>query len=644
MSVQWILSLNAAQFLASPATESELPIVVDSPFHRLVSLPRAELAATRDMPAAERRLLVSHFVATFEWSAIRPLLPLRLAIPPGVPPWRPRVCRSFYTWLPAEANLSATDLAGLDDLDLILRLFDFSPWRPILAQRFASQLGPPPFDPLSLGLSSLLAVWRDWKWSELLTELHSPERGQGYCRRLGFDPADLPAEATFRTALADTHERWWLQCIDSLALGLMAYGLMPTQSTFPEDSSQQGVSIALDSQLVAARSHMRCRYQNERCFRPPPERQCAARQDGKEGCACDTSACQDHCRHSTARDPQATYVFYSGSNQPATAPHRAAAGQESKTDTAACPASRGKHHFGYKSKAFNILDDRLFTFWPLPGPFVSADRNDHLQTLPGFEDLRRRFPALCIGEVLGDAGEGFDDILRYVHDDLHALRTLVPRAHASDKDLQTCLARGYDAQGNPVCSYGYRLAFNGHDYQRGDSRWVCHQRCLHRSTPDLVVPARVDPPPCACPAQDRPDSAQGAGSAPPCAETPADLPAGRPAAQCPYRDPAHPLGYVVIVNTTLPDGNIRLARDLKVGSPTWELRLGRQSYAESRNAQQARLQLKRSPWYGQANSAKASLLGDALTCALNVARFVREATQAASQPVGKEAQPMALGG
>jgi hypothetical protein len=385
----------------------------------------------------------------------------------------------------------------------------------------------------------------------------------------------------------------------------------------------------LDSQLVAARSQMRCRYQNERCFRPPQERQCAARQDGKEGCACDTKACQDHCRYSTARDPEATYVFYSGSNQPTTSPHRPVAGQDEKKE-AASPSSRGKHHFGYKSKAFNILDDRLFTYWPLPGPFVSANRNDHLQTIPGFEDLRRRFPALRIGEVLGDAGEGYDDILRYVHDELHALRTIVPRSHASDEDLLACLARAYDAQGNPVCSYGYRLAFNGHDYQRGDSRWVCHQRCLHHPTPDLVIPP--------------PDSAQGSGMATPCAETRTDPPAGSTASQCPYRDPARPVGYVVVVNTILPDGNVRLARDLKVGSPTWELRIGRQSYAESRNAQQARLQLKRSPWYGQANSAKASLLGDALASILNVARFVREATQAASKPVGKEAVSMAPGG
>ena len=59
-------------------------------------------------------------------------------------------------------------------------------------------------------------------------------------------------------------------------------------------------------------------------------------------------------------------------------------------------------------------------------------------------------------------------------------------------------------------------------------------------------------------------------------------------------------------------------------------RQSRQSYAENRNANQARRDLTRSPWYGQSNNAKASHLSDILTCALNVARFVRKATRAAA--------------
>jgi len=243
-----------------------------------------------------------------------------------------------------------------------------------------------------------------------------------------------------------------------------------------------------------------------------------------------------------------------------------------------------------------VIDDRLFTLWPLAAPFVSANRNDHLQTIPALSGLISRFPGLQIGEVLGDAGEGFDDILRFVHTDLHALRSIKLRHHASDSNPLLCLKRGYDADGIPLCPHGYRLSFNGHDYQRASSKWLCRQHCLSRSTPDVIP----DPPP---------DNSHSAVS-------------------CPYRDSDRPLGFSVTVALSLPNGCIRLARDLNVHSSTWSLRIGRLSYAESRNANQERRQLKRSPWFGLENSTKANLLGDILSCALNVARFVREATLA----------------
>jgi hypothetical protein len=592
MSAFLLPALSAEQALPLAPDQMGLPCVPSSPFHNLLGLSRTDMVASRELEAAERRLLTEHVVDTFQWSSVYPLLPLRLAVPPDLPPWRPRHCRSYYRWLPPAQTLTADELQGLDDFDLVLRLFDFSAWRPLLAQRFRSHMGPPPFDPVTIGVAALLARYKGWGWPTLLTELHSSERGAGYCRRLGFLPHDLPCESTFRMAIHDTNEVWVQQCADSLALSLMAYGLIPTHSTFPGDSPERGVSIATDCQLVAARSRMRCRHQNPRCFLPLHERTCAAREDGKEGCACDTEACQEHCRLATPRDPEAAYVYYSGSNQPAHA-------QAQNADPDSPSQTRGKHHFGYKSKAFNVVDDRLFTFWVLSGPFTPAPRNDHLLTIPGFRDLARRFPALLISEMLGDAGEGFDEILRFVYHDLHALRSIRIRHHSCDKDTLTCLKRGYDAQGTPLCPHGYLLAFNGHDYRRQTSKWVCRQRCVPHPEPDLLPDDWSD-------------------------EQRATL------SLCPYRDPARPLGYTTIVNATLPqDNDVRLARDFKVGSPTWELRIGRLSYAESRNANQTRRNLKRSPWFGQTNSAKAQILGDILSCALNVARFVREATLAA---------------
>jgi hypothetical protein len=591
MTLFLVPAIEETQALVAPIDPVRLPTIPESPFHNLVGLSRHELAETRGLEAADRRLLTEHFVSTFQWSAIRPHLPLRLVIPWEVPAWHARFCRSHYTWSAPPDTLSAQDLEGMDDFDLVLRLFDFSAWRPVLAQRFRSHMGPPPFDPVSIGLGMLLARYKGWKWPALYTELHSAERGRGYCRHLGFVPDDLPCQSTFRMALGKTEPSWMTQCADSLALSLLAYGLVPDHSTFPGDPPQRGISIATDCQLTEARSHMRCRYQNANCFLPREERQCAARQAGKQGCACDTPDCDDHCHFAVARDPEAAYVYYSGSNQPSDSPH-------TNLENEAKQTSRGKHHFGYKSKAFNVVDDRTFTYWPLSGPFEPANRNDHLLTIPGCQDIQHRFPGLVIGELLGDAGEGFDDILHFAYHDLHALRTIKIRHHTCDKNLLTCLERGYDDAGNPLCPHGYRLAFNGHDYQRQSSKWLCRQRCLAHPTPDLVPD---------------PSSSQ---------RTAADA--------CPYRDPDHPLGFSVVINDTLPgDHSWRLARDLKVDSPSWTLRIGRLSYAESRNANQARHDVKRSPWFGLDNSAKANVLGDILSCALNVARFVREATLAA---------------
>ena len=243
------------------------------------------------------------------------------------------------------------------------------------------------------------------------------------------------------------------------------------------------------------------------------------------------------------------------------------------------------------------MDDRLSAFWPVSGPFVPANSNDHLQTISGLQDLRRRFPNLEIGEFIADAGEGFDEILRFVHDDLKALRTIVPRHHTSDANPLACLRRGYDALGTPLCLHGYRLSFNGHDYQRGNSKWLCRHRCLHTPQPDIVT----------------------------------DPPADGMAAGCPYRNADSP-DHLVRVALTLPDGDIRLARDHQVDSPLWKLRIGRPSYSESRNAGQTRRGVKRSPYFGLPRSAKASFLADILPSLLNVARFVRQATLAAEHP------------
>jgi hypothetical protein len=397
-------------------------------------------------------------------------------------------------------------------------------------------------------------------------------------------------------ALAGTQLEWLAACQTSLAQGLMAYGLIPTHATFPGDPPERGVSLSTDCQLIAARSHQRCIHQTPACSLPAARRPCPAREKGKQGCDCDTDACREHCHFATPRDPQAAYVYYSGSNRPDPNPNAAPQPQP--------PAKpSGKHHFGYKSKAFNIVDDRLFQLWPLTGPCTPANVNDHLLTVPGLQSLRNRFPTLQIGEFLGDAGEGYEEVLRYVHDDLQALRTIRLLSMHGDDDLLTCLQRGYDEHGNPLCPLGYRLSPNGHDYEHGTTKWVCRQKCVRQAQPDIALPEA------------------------PSQET-------LPHQACHFAEPTRPLGYSLATGLSLPDGCIRLARDLQVGSPTWKLRIGRQSYAESRNATQTRRGLKRSPWFGLPNTAKATLIGDTLSLAFNLARLICQASRAACQELG----------
>ena len=44
----------------------------EKPFGQLTSLSFTELKTTRQVPAAQRRLLTEQFVATFQWEALRP--------------------------------------------------------------------------------------------------------------------------------------------------------------------------------------------------------------------------------------------------------------------------------------------------------------------------------------------------------------------------------------------------------------------------------------------------------------------------------------------------------------------------------------------------------------------------------------------
>ena len=109
--------------------------VPNSPFEQLQRQTRAQLSAGRALPAAERRLQLPNFVELFCWEIIRPLLPLKLPTQGEPSPRTGRLCRSNYQWLEGD-DISVLDL---DEFDLLLRLFDFSPWRLYFAERIRSR-------------------------------------------------------------------------------------------------------------------------------------------------------------------------------------------------------------------------------------------------------------------------------------------------------------------------------------------------------------------------------------------------------------------------------------------------------------------------------------------------------------------------
>lgn len=202
--------------------------------------------------------------------------------------------------------------------------------------------------------------------------------------------------------------------------------------------------------------------------------------------------------------------------------------------------------------------------------------------------LRARFPDLNLrGELLGDAGVAYAEPLDAIWK-LGALRMVEIRHDRGDRDFETCLKRGCDGQGCPLCNQGYRMSPNGYDYGRRRSKWSCNQVC--RREP-LQEKGPIAPP-------------EG----------------------CPYLEKDRPLGQVRNVGRAFPDGSVRLAREVPYGSPSWKARYGRRNLSESRNGQLQMVDLKRMPVYGLGRNEKEVQVADFLINLRTLGRLVREAT------------------
>jgi hypothetical protein len=165
--------------------------------------------------------------------------------------------------------------------------------------------------------------------------------------------------------------------------------------------------------------------------------------------------------------------------------------------------------------------------------------------------LETRLGQVCIGEFIADAGLGYGPALAQLYQ-RRILRLIDIRAAEGDEDPLRQRQRGYDHLGRPLCLHGFGMSANGHDAQRQRTKYICAHACQRQTEPA--------------------------------------------APDCPFL--AKACGQVVNVGLTMPDGSLRLARDIPYGSKRWKARYGRRNNTECRNSQLADLGLLRLPCHG----------------------------------------------
>jgi len=526
--------------------------------------------ARTELLAEQKRAAHPDFIPTFALEALCTRLPLSFPVPAETPPSPKRHYRSTYRYLGYDDLAHPAMLSTLSPFEIALRLIDFAPLRNFLAQCYVqSAKGQVPFDPVSLFLCVCLRRELRCGWGRL-AKLLAGEHGAGWRRLCGFQD-DLTPSASglryfFNAIQPETCEALCPLSIDMLRTA----GLLPDRSTFPSDPAERGVSVSHDIMLHAARSNMACSQVTETCYQPAP-RPCPAKEAGLEGCDCSQAVCAQACRRTTLQDREARAIYYAGRNHDA--------------DLPSSQSSRGRLVYGYASNPDRLLDDRFACAWTMRTGLQPANADERALFPVSFATLRARFPDLPIGELLADAALGFQDCLDPIWE-AGALRMVDIRAAEGDDDAELQVLRGYNQHGHPLCPHGYVLSPNGHDYQRRRTKWCCDQVCLTQATNSL-------------------------GPVPP---------------DCPYLTTEHQHGQIVNVGRTLPDGCLRLAREIPYASATWKKRYGRRNLSESRNSSLEHMHLKRLPSFGLTRARKEVAIADCLVNLATLARLVQQAT------------------
>jgi hypothetical protein len=391
--------------------------------------------------------------------------------------------------------------------------------------------GQAPFHPLSMFLALLLRRELNLSWRAVATLL-AGDHGAGWRALCGFQAQDTPSASGLRYFLVQVSPDFFAELCQRFTDLLLR-----EHSTYPGDPPDQGVTVTQVGMLHPARHRPDCPLATDDCYRPiqgqapsDAQRPCRARDNGHDGCACDTPDCQERCRQASTLDPEARLIHYDGRNK---APRTPAHNEQPQK-------GRGTDLFGYRSLAERILDDRLHVAWTMRSTLYSANADERTLFVQGLTDLRERFPDLQIGEWIDDAAVGYGECLHAIWE-AGAWRMVDTRADPGDDDPARRLLRGYDALGYPLCPHGYRLHSNGYEAKRRRRKYVCRQACRRK-------PRREGE-------------------------------AVHPVVGCPYLEDHRVVGYVVNVGRTLPDGSIRLAREVPHGSPAWNARYARRNNA-----------------------------------------------------------------
>jgi hypothetical protein len=527
------------------------------------------MSAAEKLTAIEKRAQNLDAMAPFTLHNLKQNLPLGFPRDPDLPPSPKPRYRSAYRYL-GFGDLNQETIETFSPFEISVRLFDYSHLEPLLAAHIyvASAKGQMPFHPLSMYLVSIYRRERNLSRHELLRILRHPEDGLTLRHCTGFED-DFPSESGLRYFEKQLTPELQ-QEINALQLDVLYQaGLLPVKP-----DAEGKATLSFDGMLHEARSRMRCSSVRASCYEPAP-RPCPAQARGKRGCDCRDEACVAICRQATARDPQARFIVYTGDNK------RARISPNTPVQPQGRRSRISRMVYGYYSYAGQLLDDGLATYWILPAAFGSATRGDPTLFPDNFAYLQRRLPWLKIEEVLADAGACEQTCLDAIWN-AGALRMVDIRAHASDSDPDTRLARGYDENGHPFCPLGYVLHSNGYDYRRRRTKWRCSKRCQN------------DP--------------------------------GNHGHKCDYLKAEYKHGYTVTVGRTHTDGSVRLAREIPYGSSAWKGRYGRRNSAESRNSVLERLGLKRMPVHGLASCHMTVLQADFVANQRTLVRLIRQAT------------------